>query len=51
MYQPLPLKWNAGDDSCRCTGPLPHFGHASGAPSENFWISSNRCPQASHWYS
>jgi hypothetical protein len=51
MYQPDPLNWIAGDDSNRMTGPLPHMAHTSTGGSENFRISSNRWPQASHWYS
>ena len=51
MYQPDPLNWMAGEDACRCTGPFPQTLHASGAGSENFWMISNRFPQASHSYS
>ena len=50
MYKPVPLNWIAGDDSSLCTGP-PHFGQTSRGGSENFWILSKRCPQASHSYS
>ncbi|MBP1607326.1 MAG: hypothetical protein H6Q08_2700 [Acidobacteria bacterium] len=51
MYQPEPLNWNAGEDSSLRTGPPLQDVHASAGGSENFWISSNRCPQASHSYS
>ncbi len=50
MYHPDPLNWIAGDDSSFFTTP-PHFGHTSIGASENFWITSKRCAQASHWYS
>src|ERR1051325_6336345 len=51
MYHPVPLNWIAGDDSSRRTGPLPHSLHVSTGGSENFWITSNRRPHASHSYS
>jgi hypothetical protein len=44
------LNWIAGDDSSFLTLPL-HAGHVSTGGSENFWIRSNRCSHASHWYS
>ena len=50
MYQPDPLNWIAGDDNSFFTTP-PHFGQTSIGASENFWITSKRCAQASHWYS
>ena len=49
-YQPVPFKWNAGDEISLRTAP-PHFGHSASGASENFRMSSKRCPQFSHWYS
>ncbi len=51
MYQPDPLNWIAGEDSSFTTGPLPQFGQTLTRSSENFWITSKRCPHDSHWYS
>ena len=49
-YQPVPLNWMAGADSNLWTGAL-HDVHRSIGESENFWITSNRWPQAPHSYS